>query len=62
MQSKLLRVLAPAALATVIAAGVAFAGGQFGSTHGKGDKAGIKPAPTDASFTTIHESELGRKV
>jgi sugar lactone lactonase YvrE len=59
MQSKLLRVLAPAALATVIATGVAFAGGQFGSTHGKGDKAGIKPAPTDANFTTIHESELG---
>jgi sugar lactone lactonase YvrE len=59
MQSKLLRVLAPAALATVIVTGVAFAGGQFGSTHGKGKRTGIEPAPADAGFTTIHESDLG---
>jgi sugar lactone lactonase YvrE len=59
MQSKLLRVLAPAALATVILTGVAFAGGQFGSAHSKGDRHGIKPAPADADFTTVHLSEVG---
>jgi sugar lactone lactonase YvrE len=57
MHRKLLRLLVPAALATVIATGVAFAGGHFGG--GKGERAGIKPAPADARFTTIHESELG---
>ena len=59
MQSKLLRVLAPAALATVILTGVAFAGGQFGNAHGQAEKGGIQPAPADAEFTTIHLSTLG---
>jgi sugar lactone lactonase YvrE len=58
MQSKLLRALAPAAVATVIVTGVAFAGGGFGSSHGK-SRGGIEPAPADAEFTAVHLSEVG---
>jgi sugar lactone lactonase YvrE len=59
MQSKLLRLLVPAALTASILAGVAFAGGQFGNTHGKGHGSSIDPAPEDANFTTIFRSPLG---
>jgi sugar lactone lactonase YvrE len=59
MQRKLLRLLVPAVLTASILAGVAVAGGQFGNAHGKRHGSTIRPAPQDASFTTIFRSPLG---